>query len=300
MAVGEGRIPASDAANDDFSESAEEVEKRLSRLLFPPSIQEALHDVRHLIVVPVLNIGIVPFPMLEPWGEGGPLVEYMSVSVAPSLFDIAQVLQKDELFRWGKGDSLVVGNPELIPSDGWFVPELPGAEEEALLVAEALGSAPFIGQDATKKNVLANIYARGVLYFATHGISDPENPLDGGFLMLAGDSFEEGWLTVREIQNLRLNAKLAVLSACQTGLGQTHSAGIIGLARSFQLAGVPRVVMSLWNVDDEATTELMSSFMSSYSGDNPSEALRRAMIKTREDFRDHAFWASFVIFGTPR
>jgi CHAT domain-containing protein len=83
-------------------------------------------------------------------------------------------------------------------------------------------------------------------------------------------------------------------------LGKTHDAGIIGLARAFQIAGVPRVVMSLWSVNDAATSELMQAFVANLRSFVPAEALRRAMLQVRRKRPHPAQWASFVLFGTPR
>jgi CHAT domain-containing protein len=120
-------------------------------------------------------------------------------------------------------------------------------------------------------------------------------------LVLNGAAGDEGKWTAKEIQGLDLKAQIAILSACQTGLGKVHDAGIIGLARAFQLAGTPRVVMSLWNVSDEATRKLMV-FLVSYlkNGVVPAEALRRAMVAYKKQEPDPAKWASFILFGTPR
>ena len=91
-----------------------------------------------------------------------------------------------------------------------------------------------------------------------------------------------------------------VLSACQSGLGFNHDGGVIGLARSFQKAGVPRVVMSLWSVSDEATLYLMDHFQLQAMANVPAEALRLAMLDTRKKYPDPALWAAFTLFGTPR
>jgi CHAT domain-containing protein len=81
------------------------------------------------------------------------------------------------------------------------------------------------------------------------------------------------------VQQARLtDTQIAILSAYQTGLGKVHDAGIIGLARAFQIAGVPRVLMSLWSVDDAATNELMQAFVKHLENDIPAEALRKAML----------------------
>jgi CHAT domain-containing protein len=135
---------------------------------------------------------------------------------------------------------------------------------------------------------------------ATHGVADPDRPIDGGFLMLRGPSFEAGLWTAREIQQERLAAHLAVLSACQTGLGRSHAGGMIGLSRAFQLAGVDRVVMSLWSIDDDATAYVMRRFAEHLETEMPAEALRLAMADGRRELKDPALWAPFLLFGTPR
>lgn len=73
----------------------------------------------------------------------------------------------------------------------------------------------------------------------------------------------------------------------------------MSLGRTMQVAGVPRVVMSLWNVSDEATVDLMKSFISHLQGDVPAEALRQAMLETRKTHPNPAHWAAFVYFGLP-
>ena len=92
------------------------------------------------------------------------------------------------------------------------------------------------------------------------------------------------------------------MSACQTGLGNAHNAGIIGLTRAFQIAGVEHVIMSLWNVSDEATADLMVAFINELETGVefiPAVALRNAILQTREKWPNPAHWASFVVFGIP-
>jgi CHAT domain-containing protein len=93
-------------------------------------------------------------------------------------------------------------------------------------------------------------------------------------------------------------AHVAVLSACQTGLGESVGAGVIGLARAFQIAGVSDVVMSLWNINDAATRDLMIAFIRNIqNGVTPPKALRNAMIEARKQYPADEYWASFTIFS---
>lgn len=286
--------------------SREQAIKTLSNLLLPLPIASQLDNTSQLIVVPILEIGTVPFAALQPFDDDTYLVDKMSISIAASLFDIGQFINPLWLDNPRK-PPLIVGNPHLPNSPGWLLPPLPGAEQEAQAVATMLNSTPLLGQEATKSAILANVSSASLLYFATHGIANAQNPLADSFLMFSATQLEQGWWTAGEVQNTELKAELAILSACQTGLGQAHDAGMIGLARAFQIAGVPRVVMSLWNVDDQVTSELMQRFVQYLIDienfiDYPraSEALRRAMLDIKQNHPDPVKWASFNLFGTPR
>jgi CHAT domain-containing protein len=270
---------------------------RLTTLLLPQPIAQQLTNVRHLIIVPALDIGTVPFALLRPFRDDSYLIDTLSISIAPSIYDVVSEIEKwQPQFQ----RSLVVGNPYFAKNPRWRVPSLPGALDEARSVSKAVGATPLTGREATKQVVLERAKDADFLYFATHGVASNSNPLSGGFLVLSADNFEGGWWTAREIQASELKARLAVLSACQTGLGQAQDAGVVGLARAFQLAGVPRVAMSLWSVDDRATAELMKLFIARLPENVPSEALRLAMLDMKSRQTDPAKWSSFVLFGTPR
>jgi CHAT domain-containing protein len=120
------------------------------------------------------------------------------------------------------------------------------------------------------------------VHFATHGILNSEEPdLSGLVLSLVNEKGEpiNGFIRLNEIYNLNLNADLVVLSACQTALGkEVRGEGLIGLTRGFMYAGSPRVVASLWKVDDVATAELMKIFYQKMLKDKmrPAAALRAA------------------------
>lgn len=106
-----------------------------------------------------------------------------------------------------------------------------------------------------------------------------------------------------DVFNLKIPAELVVLSACRTALGkEIRSEGLIGLTRAFMYAGAPRVVASLWRVDDAATAELMKSFYEGMLGPRklrPAAALREAQLATAKQkrWRDPYYWAAFVLQG---
>jgi CHAT domain-containing protein/tetratricopeptide (TPR) repeat protein len=147
--------------------------------------------------------------------------------------------------------------------------------------------------------------ASQVLHFATHGILNSRSPELSGLVFSLVDETgrpRPGFLTLRDIYALDLDAGLVVLSACQTALGrEIRGEGLIGLTRGFMYAGASRVVSSLWRVDDRATAELMKRLYRNLleKGESPSSALRSAQLELRAERRwsEPYYWAAFTIQG---
>jgi Uncharacterized protein conserved in bacteria len=113
---------------------------------------------------------------------------------------------------------------------------------------------------------------------------------------------QDGFLHLHDIFNLNLPAELVVLSACQTGLGkETKGEGLVGMTRGFMYAGARRVVVSLWSVDDVATSEIMPKFYQKMleGGQNPIVALRAAQLEmwNSELWQSPYYWAAFTVQG---
>ncbi|MGH9835193.1 MAG: CHAT domain-containing protein, partial [Blastocatellia bacterium] len=144
-----------------------------------------------------------------------------------------------------------------------------------------------------------------IVHFATHGLINSEHPeLSGLVLSLVDENGrpQDGFLRMHELFNLQLPADLVVLSACQTALGkEIKGEGLVGLTRGFMHAGAERVVASLWQVDDQATAQLMQSFYRGMLKENlrPAAALRAAQIEMSRNSRWSSpyYWAGFVIQG---
>src|SRR5262249_20120798 len=124
-----------------------------------------------------------------------------------------------------------------------------------------------------------------IVHFAAHGMLNNVHPELSGIVLSLVDKDgqpQDGFLRLQDIYNLKLPAELVVLSACQTGLGkEIKGEGLIGLARGFMYAGAPRIVASLWKVDDRATSELMRRFYQGMLGPEalrPAAALRQAQL----------------------
>lgn len=146
------------------------------------------------------------------------------------------------------------------------------------------------------------------IHFATHGLLNSQSPeLSGLVLSLVNEQGEPqlGVLRLGDIYKLKLSADLVVLSACRTGLGkEVRGEGVMGLTRGFMHAGVPRVIASLWSVDDAATSEFMARF---YRGlltgkQSPAAALREAQISmwNGKQWQSPYYWAAFTLQGEPK
>jgi CHAT domain-containing protein len=180
-------------------------------------------------------------------------------------------------------------------------------EAEAIMSVMPAGEGlKAIGFKASRTTALSpQLGEYRVVHFASHGLLNSENPgLSGIVLSLVDEQGQpqDGFLRLHDIYNLNLSADLVVLSACNTALGKDiKGEGLVGLVRGFMYAGAPRVVASLWKVDDEATAELMKHFYRQMFQENqtPSAALKSAQIAVWQQKRWQSpyYWAAFTLQG---
>ncbi len=169
----------------------------------------------------------------------------------------------------------------------------------------------LLGSEAREDVFKALTSNAGTIHFATHGVLDNRQPLYS-FLLFSRDSNDpenDGLLEAREIMNLKLNARMAVLSACETARGRIGAGeGVVGISWAFFIAGCPTTVVSQWKVDSAAATNLMIPFYRFLNSQNPkvavskAGALRQAMIGLMRDarYRHPYYWAGFVVMGSDR
>jgi CHAT domain-containing protein len=313
----------------------------LSRMLLGPAA--ARLGARRLLIVSdglLQNISFEALP--EPNGTGQPLVLGHEVVGLPSALILSALRQEKEQVAprtvavladpvFDKDDPRV-GSPQTgdapREADGDLaralrdvtgagpgahdLPRLPSTRREARAIQALLPSGEaLIATDfaASRSQVLGEELSRyRIIHFATHGILDSEHPeLSGIILSLVdqGGNPQNGFLRLHDIYQLNLSSDLVVLSACRTGLGRNvRGEGFMSLTRGFLYAGSKSVVASLWQVDDEATSELMGYFYRGMlkEGLTPAAALRAAKLEMlkRDDRRAPYFWAGFVLQGEYR
>jgi CHAT domain-containing protein len=118
-----------------------------------------------------------------------------------------------------------------------------------------------------------------------------------GAVVLGGEA-NDSLLTTADITEMRLRAALVVLSACDTGEGRISGDGVVGLARAFLAAGADSVLVSLWSVPDQPTSELMVAFYRALArAPGKAQALRQAMLETRARYPNPLAWSGFIMMG---
>lgn len=179
------------------------------------------------------------------------------------------------------------------------------AETIISLIPEKERSQVFDFQASREAAINPQLANYQIIHFATHGFANTENPALSGLVMSLvdeGGNWQNGYLRLNDIFNLNLPAELVVLSACQTALGANiRGEGLVSLTRGFMYAGTPRVMASLWYVDDAATADLMSKFYTKLLQEklSPLAALRTAQIEMwqTQQWNSPYYWAAFTLQG---
>ncbi|PSB43692.1 Fis family transcriptional regulator [filamentous cyanobacterium Phorm 6] len=257
----------------------------------------------HVIFIPQGSLFQVPFPALQD-ANGTYLIQKHTILTAPSIQVLALTRQQKLAQKpVNSSNALVLGNPTMpsvSPSPGApkrQLSPLPGAEAEARAIAPLLKTQAITGAQGTKAAIVQKMPQASIIHLATHGLLDDVRGL-GSAIALAPSGNDDGLLTAEEIFDMKLQASLVVLSACNTGEGRITGDGVIGLSRALISAGVPSVIVSLWRVPDAPTAELMQSFYKNLQNNpNKAQALRQAMLTTMKTHQEPRNWAAFTLIG---
>ncbi len=280
--------------------------QQLHKLLIEPIAQFLpTNPSDRVIFIPQNELFLVPFPALKD-ASGKYLIEKHTILTAPAI-QVLELTRKQRQQVAGQ-DVLVVGNPTM-PSISPIIGEPPqklsslaGAEREAEAIAQLFNTKALTGNQATKSAILQQLPSARIIHLATHGLLDDfkGQGVPGAIALAPSGTGElnDGLLTSNEIFDMKLNAELVVLSACDTGRGDITGDGVIGLSRSLISAGVPSVIVSLWTIPDAPTALLMTEFYRNLKG-NPdkAQALRQAMLTTMKQQPNPYKWAAFTLVG---
>ena len=249
-----------------------------------------------VIIVPDAALFLVPYAALVDQ-HSRYLSETLRIRLVPTLTSLKLMVECPEEYHRTSG-SLLVGDPLVngVRIDGKRAKQLPGAKQEVEMIGTILNIAPLTGKNATKAQVLNKLNSVALVHIAAHGRAetgeiilcpDPDGPNKGDFILIMAD-----------VLNVKLRAKLVVLSCCHSGRGKIKAEGVVSLSRAFLGAGARSVLASLWAIDDKATLEFMRYFHEHLvKGQSTGKALNQAMKRMQEsdDFSDVKYWAPFLL-----
>ena len=259
-------------------------------------------DEAEIIIVPDRYFFKVPFAALQD-ENGKYLSESFKIRIVPSLTALKLIHDSPSDYHSQTG-VLIVGDPDvgvvLYRGDVYKPQRLPFAEMEAEMITQLLGAKTLVGKQATKQAVLQSISSFSLVHFATHGnVERGEIALGPSPASKTPPEEKDYLLTIHDISEVRLRAKLVVLSCCHSARGHIKAEGAVGIARAFLGSGARSVLVALWAIEDKATKHFMSRFYEHLVlGESASESLHEAMQWMRANgFPDVGQWAPFMLIG---
>jgi CHAT domain-containing protein len=269
---------------DAMVASVNQVLSELYRILIGPCADE-LGDAHQLIVVPHGALHYLPFhALLDPTDT--PLVERLDVAYAPSSTVRAACYDRPYLPD-GTVNRLLVGVSD---------PAIPQVSGEIDALRPMFAPAVVLeGDEATEQAFRHHAPEADVVHLASHAVFRQDNPL------FSAIKLADGWLSLYDLNSMRLRASLVTLSACETGVNDVLAGDeLVGLTRGFFQAGAASVVVSLWAVNDASTAQLMQRFYAHLAaGGGPAAAMRRAQSDLRREYPHPYHWAPFLVIGRP-
>ena len=296
----QGDSPAESRLMNEDCEEPPDILADYYKMIIDPVIR--LLDKPEIIIVPDRLFFKLPFAALKD-KKGKYLSESFRIRIVPSLLTLKLIQDSPADYHRQTG-ALIVGDPDVglvfYRGERKWRWQLSFAREEAEMIGDLVGSQPLLGKQATKQAVIQDINSVSLIHFACHG--DPER----GEIILAPSPLccnripqeEDYLLTMAEISQVRVRAKLVVLSCCHSAKGPISSEGVVGIARAFLGSGARSVLVALCRIDDEATKKLMSRFYEHLvGGESASESLHKATKWMRENRFSVEQWAPFMLIG---
>lgn len=281
-----------------------------SSFVFNKLIKHALaklgSELKHLVIVPDEFLSRLPFEVLiqndNSNATGFNNLNYLTKSYRIQYELSSELFDRDQKTTIANGGLLGVGFKEVsFSSTRGAYGSLPGTEEEIKFLQSNIEGSYLIGNTGTKANFLDKARGYDVLHLAVHGRADNSSRYESSLIFNGkGDNI----LNTNDLYLAGLQARLAVLSACESGLGVVNKGeGTFSIARGFALVGVPSVVMSLWKVNDKVTSDIMVNMYRGFinKGKPINEALRDAKLsylESGDEYSSHPYyWAAFLQLG---
>nr|WP_320117730.1 CHAT domain-containing tetratricopeptide repeat protein [uncultured Marinifilum sp.] len=311
---------------NDFAENSAEYYRRftksankLYKILVEP--QDSLIMNKHLMIIPDGMMAYIPYGVLLKSEADSSRMNYRDLDYLIKSNTITYhksatlgFSTKKSSLQFSSGNSILAFAPiyenvndSILISEraykGKLYP-LPGVKEEVKNISKVIASDIYIDKQATEKNFKEHASDYDILHLAMHTIIDDENPMYSKLVFTqTTDTTQDNLLNTHEIYNMNFNARMVVLSACSTGEGKLmEGEGVMSLARGFFYAGCPSLIMTLWTVEDQTGSNLMSDFYGYLSqGLTKDNALRQAKLdylKNADALKSHPyFWSGYVSLG---
>ncbi|GAB5533630.1 MAG: hypothetical protein Roseis3KO_54070 [Roseivirga sp.] len=282
-----------------FGESA----SILFQSLLKPILDD-LGEISEMIIVPDDILARLPFEMLiSDWS--GTETSFKDLNYLLKSAKVSHLLSSKVSFNelaetQGKGMLGFGYAGEGIVDERAEMGGLPGAAKEINFLKSNFAGDYYMGKEGTKRQFLKKAGDYDVIHLALHGKSDSVNRYNSA-LVFNGD--RDYYMTSTDLYRTRLKSRLAVLSACETGIGKiSEGEGSFSIARGFAIAGVPAIVTTLWKVNDEAGASITQQFYRNLqSGNQKDEALRQAKLKYLEESDNLTsspfYWGSYILIG---
>lgn len=297
----------------------------LFQILLAKPLKEQSESVQKITIIPDGVLAYLPFEQLltqsveqeTPYGKWPYLIKDYSISYAYSnILWHQQQLNKPltkavklAAFAPSYGQEATDSEDFLSMLRADKMVDLPGALKESQTIAELMNGAVWSGIEATEAQFKAIAQDYSVFHFSMHGIINDQDPMRSHLLFQQTDptlvdAYNDNTLHMAELYGMELDAQMVVLSACNSGVGRLNRAeGLMSLSRAFSYSGVESIIMSMWSVPDQSTSELMIEFYKQLKkGLSKDEALRAAKLSYLENnddplFAHPYFWSGFLSIG---
>ena len=288
------------------------------KLLIGPVSEEIKN--KNLIIIPDGKLNYIAFDgLLRTTPDTNQVIDFTKLDYLVRDFNVNYANSANILMKYRHSDRNVQNRilafaPEYesekfeLSNASYTLLPLPGVQKEVDAIARTVKTKIFRAKEASEQNFRENSQDYDILHLAMHAYINDSLP---AFSRLAfspepneDDILKDGWLNTADIYNLKLdNVRLTVLSACNTGVGKMQKGeGLMSLARGFLYAGCPSIVMSLWEVEDNAGTQIMTSFYKNLKrGKTKDAALRAAKLEYLGNVNSRLahphYWMSFKSIG---
>ncbi len=266
-------------------------------------------DIQEIVVIPDRELYFIPFDALKDLSNNFLISKYTIYTENSLFFMNANRKNVDNrIYFLGlapfadiKIGSLAMDTLKRYRSTDLF--PLPGTKNEIETIHKQLGGIIRIGQSATETFFRENAQSADIIHLSSHSFLDDTDPFFNSIVLGSESGIDDGYLHTHELYGLNLAAELVTLSACNTGVGSyLDGEGMISLATGFHSAGVENIVMSLWNLPDDATSEVMINFYSYLkAGEKKADALRLAKLDYLQSADQNTssayFWGASVLIG---